>query len=182
MHTHKQRRIVAFILFWLTATSALANIPLSLNKSGLPTLSPLLQEVTPAVVNISVMSKVPVTENPLFNDPFFRRFFDIPEQAPVQPRMSAGSGVIVDADKGYVLTNHHVVDGADEIRITLTDRRTFEAQRLGSDAATDIALLQIKADDLTALELVTPISWRSVISWWQSVTRLGWGRPSPPES
>ncbi len=134
------------------ATQAWATVPVPLNQRGLPTLSPLLKEVTAAVVNISVMSKVQTTQNPLFNDPFFRRFFDLPERAPVQPRMSAGSGVIIDAEKGYVLTNHHVVEGADEVRVTLKVRRTFEAKRIGSDPATDIALLQIEAEGLTALE------------------------------
>ena len=65
--------------------------------------------------------------------------------------MSVGSGVIVDAQKGYIMTNHHVIDGADEITVTLKDRRRFKAKLLGSDAGTDIALLKIEADNLTAI-------------------------------
>ncbi|NSY41594.1 DegQ family serine endoprotease [Leisingera sp. ANG59] len=130
--------------------------PQFLNEDGLPTLAPLLDKITPAVVNISVESRQTAEMNPLFSDPFFRRFFDMP-QAPQVPaprrQMSAGSGVIVDAEKGYVLTNHHVIDNGDRIVITLKDRRRFDAELVGSDPGTDIALLQIDADNLTALEL-----------------------------
>jgi serine protease DegQ len=75
-----------------------------------PTLAPLIDQVTPAVVNIAVLSGSPQDDNPLLQDPFFRRFFGLPERP--EPRMSAGSGVIVDAANGYVLTNHHVIRGA----------------------------------------------------------------------
>ncbi|WP_428408414.1 DegQ family serine endoprotease [Hyphococcus sp.] len=115
-------------------------------KRGVITLAPLLQQTTDAVVNISVSSTIPVDENPLFRDPFFRRFFELPDQMPEQKRMSAGSGVIVDADKGYILTNHHVVDGADEIVVTLKDQRRLTAKLIGSDAATDIALIEVEHD------------------------------------
>ena len=115
-----------------------------------PTLAPLLRRVTPAVVNIAVTSTVASTPSPLFDDPFFRRFFDVPEQQP-EARQSAGSGVIVDAEHGYVLTNHHVVAEADVITVNLADRRNLTATLIGSDAATDIALLQIEAASLTAL-------------------------------
>ena len=105
------------------------------------------------MVNISVSTRVPVAQNPLFKDPFFRRFFDLPDEPQLRPRQSAGSGIIVDAEKGYVITNHHVVDKADEIIVTLKDRRSFEAKLIGSDPETDIALLSIDADDLKALPL-----------------------------
>src|SRR5690606_15643637 len=72
----------------------------------LPTLAPVLEAVTPAVVNISVVSEAPAASNPLYSDPFFRRFFDLPPAPQTQPRLSAGSGVIVDADRGHILTNH----------------------------------------------------------------------------
>ncbi len=143
--------LLALALLALTVPPpAQANIPLALNDSGLPTLAPMLRSVTPAVVNIAVESRAPELDNPLLRDPFFRRFFDLPERP--EPRMSAGSGVIVDAAKGYVLTNHHVVEDAQEIRVTLTDRRTFDAERIGSDEGTDVALLKIKPDNLHALE------------------------------
>lgn len=124
--------------------------PLAVEARSLPDV---LEKVTPAVVNIAVTSQAPDETNPLFNDPYFRRFFDMPQMPQKRPRMSAGSGVIVDAAKGYVLTNHHVVEGAGEIAVTLKDRRRFTAELVGSDKATDIAVLKIEANNLTALPL-----------------------------
>ena len=129
-----------------------ATPPLPL-RDGVPTLAPLLENVTPAVVNISVETMVPQRHNPLFRDPFFRRFFDLPDDAPARPRQSAGSGVIVDAARGFVLSNHHVVARAESVMVTLKDNRRFEAEVLGSDPGTDIALLRIEADGLAALAL-----------------------------
>ncbi|BCG83804.1 serine endoprotease DegQ (plasmid) [Mesorhizobium sp. 113-3-3] len=100
------------------------------------------------MVNIAVTSGSSAETNPLYNDPFFRRYFNMPE---AQPRMSAGSGVIVDAEKGLMLTNHHVVADASEISVTLKDRRRFKAELVGIDQATDIAVLRVKASRLTAL-------------------------------
>jgi Do/DeqQ family serine protease len=89
--------------------------------------------------------------NPFFNDPFFRRLFpDIPQE---RINESLGSGVIIDAAKGYVLTNHHVIENADDVQVTLADGRTVKAEFLGSDADTDIALIRIPADKLTAIQL-----------------------------
>lgn len=136
-----------FVLF--STTGALAQFPV--DESGKPTFAPILREVLPAVVNISVVSTTRVTPNPFFNDPFFERFFDLPEQPDVIPQQSAGSGVIVDAGEGYVVTNHHVIENANEIVVTLADRRRFDAKLIGSDAGTDIALLQIEAGDLSAV-------------------------------
>ena len=89
----------------------------------------------------------------MLSDPFFGRFFDFPQEPQYVPQQSAGSGVIIDAEAGYVLTNHHVIDGADVVRVTLSDKRQVEAEIIGSDAGTDIALLRIEADDLTDVEL-----------------------------
>ena len=130
-----------------------ADWPSLLTSGERPTLAPLLEKATPAVVNISVTGTVQVRTNPMFQDPFFRRFFNVPDQPRSVPRQSAGSGVIVDARNGYVLTNHHVVNGADRIDVTLQDRRRFEAELIGSDEGTDIALLKIDASGLTALPL-----------------------------
>jgi serine protease DegQ len=122
-----------------------------------PGVADMLEQVTPAVVNISVKGHQDLPQNPLLNDPFFRRFFDIPEQQQQQPQrretQSVGSGVIIDSAKGYVLTNHHVINDADEIMVTLQDRRQIVATLIGSDAGTDIALLQIDAQNLMALPL-----------------------------
>ena len=122
-------------------------------RDGVPTLAPLLENVTPAVVNISVATMVPQRHNPLLRDPFFRRFFDLPDDAPARPQQSAGSGVIIDAERGFVLSNHHVVARADSVMVTLKDNRRFEAEILGSDPGTDIALLRIEADGLSALAM-----------------------------
>ena len=127
-------------------------LPLTDSRGTIPSLAPLLQEVTPAVVNISVLTRSAIEDNPLFRDPFFRRFFSIPDQSARQER-SAGSGVIVDAVKGYVITNHHVIKDALQVIVTLKDRRQFQAKLIGMDPGTDIALLKIEAKNLQALKL-----------------------------
>lgn len=138
---------------WLLASgvslSAAGALPLVQRPGEMPTLAPMLAEVTPAVVNIAVISRSQEYDNPLLNDPFFRRFFNLPDRP--RPTVSAGSGVIVDAARGYVLTNHHVIRNADEIVVTTKDRRRFTAKLVGSDAGTDIALLKIEADNLKAI-------------------------------
>ena len=140
---------VAGVMLAMSAAPA-ATPPLPL-RDGVPTLAPVLDKVTPAVVNISVSTTSPGSHNPLLRDPFFRRFFNLPEDAPARPRQSAGSGVIVDAARGFVLTNHHVVARAESVTVTLKDNRRYEAEVLGSDPGTDIALLRIEAGGLTAL-------------------------------
>lgn len=120
---------------------------------GLPTLAPMLAKVSPAVVNISVHGTETLAQNPLFEDPFFRHFFGIP-QGPLTERFQAvGSGVLIDAEHGYVVTNNHVVKHAQEIQITLNDRRQFSAKLVSTDPQTDIAVLKIEADNLSALPL-----------------------------
>ena len=116
-------------------------MPFISSKNGIPSLAPLLQDVTPAVVNISVQTRSAIEENPLFRDPFFRRFFELPDQA-ARPERSAGSGVIVDAANGYVVTNYHVIKDAQQIIVTLKDRRQFQAKLVGTDPGTDIAVAE----------------------------------------
>lgn len=147
---------IATLTATLPAAAQTADMPLFLNEDGLPTLAPLLAEVTPAVVNISVESRQTVKMNPLFNDPFFRQFFEMqpmPQQPLQRQQMSAGSGVIIDAQEGYILTTSHVVENGDRILVTLRDRRQFDAELVGNDQGTDIALLKIDADGLTALRM-----------------------------
>ncbi|MFZ9037852.1 MAG: Do family serine endopeptidase, partial [Gammaproteobacteria bacterium] len=97
--------------------------------------------------------------NPLLNDPFFRRFFDLPEdfdsrrEAPERRQQSAGSGVIVDADDGIVMTNYHVIRNADEVQVSLIDGRSLKAQVVGTDPQLDIAILEVEAEDLTEVKL-----------------------------
>ncbi len=141
----------------LVGSTASAGIPVALGDSAdgqIPSLAPMLEEATPAVVNISTENELNKEENPLFRDPFFRYFFDMPEEEmPRQRRrsQSLGSGVIIDAEKGYVITNHHVIQKADTVKVTLQDGRSFEAELVGADPETDVALVQIDADDLTAV-------------------------------
>ena len=143
--------VFALMIVLLTGVPAAAERLPGIEAGGVPSLAPLLETVTPAVVNIAVLSRAPIEDNPLLRDPFFRRFFNIPPGAQAQPRISAGSGVIVDAGRGYVLTNHHVIANASEMLVTLKDRRRFKAELVGSDPETDIAVLRIDADRLAAL-------------------------------
>jgi len=144
------RDAVAILLAGVAVCASAGIAPITVDGK-IPSLAPLVEEVTPAVVNIAVLSGSPEQDNPLLQDPFFRRFFGLPDRP--QPRLSAGSGVIVDATRGYVITNHHVVRGAQEVAVTLKDRRQFQAKIIGSDAGTDLALLKIEPDNLTALPL-----------------------------
>ena len=138
-----------------------AAVPVSLPlQAGVPSLAPMLKTVMPAVVNVAVSSKQQLNSQlaPFMNDPLFRRFFGVPEQGQgPQPQereaQSVGSGVIVDAAKGYVLTNNHVIEQADTIKVRLNDDREFEAKLVGKDPDTDLAVLQIKADKLVALPI-----------------------------
>lgn len=135
------------------APSAPADAPTLPPLSGY-SLAPMLEQVLPAVVNISTQATVRLRRSPLYDDPFFRRFFDLPDEMPSERRsQSLGSGVIIDAGEGLILTNHHVVDGADEITVTLRDRRSLPAKLVGADPDTDVALLKVKADKLGALQL-----------------------------
>ncbi|GGJ98136.1 trypsin-like peptidase domain-containing protein [Luteimonas terricola] len=117
-----------------------ASLPATVEGQALPSLAPMLRRVTPAVVSVHTKQRVRIN-NPFANDPFFRRMFPgIPEE---RINESLGSGVIVDAAHGYVLTNHHVIEGADEVSVTLSDGRTLAAEFVGSDADTDVALMKI---------------------------------------
>ena len=129
---------------------------LSSREGGAPTLAPLLERVTPAVVNIAVVGTAADAANPLLDDPFLRRFFEGPSAPaipPSAPRQSIGSGVIIDGNERLVVTNHHVIQGADSIIVTLNDRREYTAALVGSDAGTDIALLKVMADDTPFTEI-----------------------------
>jgi serine protease DegQ len=145
---------------WLAATLVLllgAGLsPCALAKSAPPvdSIAPMLEGVLPAVVNISTRTRVRTYHNPLLEDPFFRRFFALPNERQQEVETSSlGSGVIIDARKGYVLTNYHLIDKANEITVTLRDQRQFRATVVGADSEVDLALLRIKADGLTALPM-----------------------------
>lgn len=146
---------MAAVLSVALTQSALAALP-SVDSADrpVPSIAPLLKKVSPAVVNVSTVGTQTV-QNPLLNDPVFRHFFKIPPGAETQKRrtQSAGSGVIIDAASGIVITNHHVVQGANEISVGLQDGRMLKAKLVGSDPEVDIAVLKIDPVRLTALKL-----------------------------
>jgi S1-C subfamily serine protease len=115
-------------------------------------LAPLVRKTSPAVVNIAVLQPSPAEQNPLLQDPYFRRYFGVPDAA-LQPAMAAGSGVIVDGAKGFVITNFHVVRNAEAIEVTLKDGRKYPAQPLGVAPNLDLAVLKIDARGLPTLPL-----------------------------
>ena len=125
--------------------------PAVAHPPGRSTLAPIVRKVAPAVVNIAVLQASPYEQNPLLRDPYFRRFLGVPEEA-LAPRLSAGSGFIIDARHGLVLTNYHVVQNARAIEVAL-EERTLEASLLGIDEANDLAVLRIAAKGLTRLPL-----------------------------
>jgi serine protease DegQ len=129
-----------------------AAMPPSVDGQPLPSLAPMLEHVTPAVVNISSKTRVQV-RNPYLDDPVFRQFFGLSATPRERVEQSLGSGVVVDAAKGYILTNNHVVGGADDITVTLQGGRTYKASLVGTDPDTDVAVIRINAPDLQALPL-----------------------------
>ncbi|PPU01038.1 Do family serine endopeptidase [Xanthomonas arboricola] len=129
---------------------AAAALPAAVAGQPVPSLAPMLQQAMPAVVSVNTKQVVRV-RNPFFDDPILRRLF--PQVPQDRINESLGSGVIIDAQKGYVLTNHHVIENADDVQVTLGDGRTLKADFIGSDADTDIALIRIKADNLTDIKL-----------------------------
>jgi serine protease DegQ len=135
-------------------SSAAANGVVLDEKRGVMTMAPVIEKATPAVVNISVATRRLAGENhSLPSEPYMRRFFGLPDRLPPREAMTAGSGVIVDAAKGYVITNHHVVGNAERITVTIKDGRQLEAKLVDSDSSADVALLKIEANALTDLPL-----------------------------
>jgi Do/DeqQ family serine protease len=148
--------LAAAVIAAPVADAGLPTVPVA--DSPMPSLAPMVKRVSPAVVNIATRGTVkekPGQRNPLMDDPFFRRFFDVPPDAKPRERQfqSAGSGVIVDAKNGYIITNYHVVENASEITVTLLDDRSFSAKVIGSDEGADIAVLQAKQPNLIAMSL-----------------------------
>ncbi len=144
-----------FLIFLLCLGNLRADaaLPAQVDGNTLPSLAPMLEQSMPAVVNISTSTNVGVQINPLLNDPALRRFFNIPKNSRQQQKNSLGSGVIIDKDQGYVLTNNHVIDKADKITVTLSDGRQLNAKLLGTDPEADVAVIQIPADNLAALKI-----------------------------
>jgi serine protease DegQ len=149
--------ILVSVLLSLQMSSGIAASP----WQGKQSLAPMLETVTPAVVNIRVTKAVPTTGRYFFRGEEIpnelRRFLpdtpDLFNRGEQNYSVGAGSGVIIDSTAGYVVTNHHVVNDANEISVQLADGRVLDAELLGSDASTDVALLQVAADDLVDVEL-----------------------------
>lgn len=136
----------------LVCSGAHAALPVSVDGQPLPSLAPVLKDVTPSVVNVYTQTRVRV-RSPLMDDPFFRRFFNVPDTPRERVSQSLGSGVIVDSERGYVLTNNHVIEGADDISVTLKDGRSIQAELIGTDPDTDLAVVRVDAENLSALTL-----------------------------
>ncbi len=153
-HKFVKRLLPLTILpFYLTFSDAAAlGLPSYAEGQPLPSLAPMLERSMPAVVNISTTTITNV-RNPLLEDPFFRHFYNLPNQPQQQQRNSMGSGVIIDSHDGLVLTNNHVIDKADKIMVTLTDGRQLNAKLVGTDPEADVALIQVPADHLAALPI-----------------------------
>ncbi len=146
-------RLTVMALLLIVTVPSTAVLPTQVDGAPLPSLAPMIERVTPAVVNISTVSVVRREDQPLLRDPIFRWFFERPRQSRERRNQSLGSGVIVDAKQGHVLTNHHVIEKADEIRVTLHDGRELVAELLGTDPDTDVAVLRIPNENLTAVQL-----------------------------
>jgi len=189
MRQRAKLQIAAFVML-------IVSMPLAAKVSGLPDFTELVEKSGPAVVNIRVTQfgnrgprageqndgqRVEPGQNHPEIPEFFRRYFNVPNdpRAPEPDRTGAGSGFIYSED-GYILTNHHVIEDADEIIIRMADRREFEAELIGSDQASDIAVLKIKTDDdlpflhFGSSETVKPGEWVAAIgspfNFEQSVT------------
>jgi Do/DeqQ family serine protease len=132
----------------LSSISIHAGLPTQVGDRALPSLAPILEKVTPAVVNIHSTSRKQIR-----SQSFYSWYYGLPNVPQERVTQSLGSGVIVNADKGYILTNNHVIDNADDIQVSLLDGRTFTAKLIGTDEGTDVAVIQIQASNLSELHL-----------------------------
>ena len=124
------------------------------SAQGIPSLAPMLEKVTPAVVNIYTINQVRQNNSSLFEDRFLREFFNSPgSKANKKNRAGLGSGVIIDSSKGLIITNNHVIAKATDIKVKLMDGREFKAEIVGTDPATDIAIIKINAKKLKSLKI-----------------------------
>jgi len=153
--TAKHIRLTLAALAIGLAFASHAALPEAVGETPMPSLAPMIKRVSPAVVNIATRGTIRerAPQNPLLEDPFFRRFFDIPDMPRERQFQSAGSGVIFDAKNGYIVTNAHVVDNATEITVTLQDGRDLTATVVGSDVPSDVAVLKVPTENLTQVAL-----------------------------
>jgi serine protease Do/serine protease DegQ len=144
------RLVLAVLLVVFVVAPGRAALPTAVDGQPLPSLAPMLARVVPGVVNVSTVYSRAV-RNPIMDDPFFQWFFNSPRFEQRYRGRSVGSGVVVDAARGYVVTNNHVIDRADEIRVTLSDGRSLPAKLVGADPDVDLAVLQVAAEGLTGI-------------------------------
>ena len=137
----------------LFSSSVVAALTWPVDEQRVPSLASMLERVTPAVVNIATEGRMRIEQNPLFNDPFFRFFFDFPDEPLERRTQSLGSGVIVDAERGLVLTNAHVIANAHQITVKLSDGRSYKAELIGTDPETDVGVIKVPSDALTDLPM-----------------------------
>jgi len=153
-HAKRTYHVLVYLSFLLLTGVAQAALPSQVSGNSLPTLAPMLEKVTPAVVNIAAIGEVQVKQrNNLMDDPILKHFFNLPQQTQTKKFRSLGSGVIVDSKNGYIISNHHVVADAKTIIVNFKDGRQIEAKLIGSDPRTDVAVLQIPAKNLTAVPM-----------------------------
>jgi len=147
-------RVIATAAVTVSITAG-AQLPEKVGDTPVPSLAPIIKRTSPAVVNISVKGTIRQNRNPLqLEDPFMRRFFgDIPQRQTEQQFQNAGSGVIVDAKNGYIITNAHVLERADDIVVMLQDDRQIKAEVVGKDVDSDVAVLKVAAKNLSSMPL-----------------------------
>jgi len=154
MKTPSLKSLVLLSILSVHSLSQAAGLPPFDGNQALPTLAPMLEHSMPAVVNISTSKNIQVSDNPLMQDPVFRQFFNVPNQLrQQQQKNSLGSGVIIDSKQGLVLTNNHVIDKADTIMVTLHDGRQLNAELIGTDPESDVAVIKIPANNLSQLTM-----------------------------
>ena len=143
---------ICIIILMLISTASFSNQS-NLFSAGVPSLAPMLEDVTPTVVNIYTISKAEEKTQQI-DDPFLRKFFNIPGQQKSRKKNRAGlgSGVIINSKKGYIITNNHVIAKAKDIKVKLQDGREFKATLVGSDPASDVAVIKILPDKLHAIK------------------------------
>jgi serine protease Do/serine protease DegQ len=150
-----KRVLLALFIGAVINSSVQAALPVAVEGQPLPTLAPMLERVQQSIVTVSAsaQSQTRSRNDPFFNDPFFNRFFEKRRATPTRTSTVASTGVIIDAQNGFVLTNQHSIVGASKITINLADGREAQGQVIGSDKASDVAIIKIDLADLVAIDL-----------------------------
>ena len=147
--------ILALAIMGASINAAQAALPMEVDGQPLPSLAPMLNRGKDSVVNISTESEVRIRRrlDPFFDDPFFNRFFGQRPYEQRRKRQGLGSGVVFDAEKGLILTNAHVIEGADKITVTSPGGQEAEATVIGADKDSDVAVIQVSIEGLKAIPL-----------------------------